>query len=226
MQTWKALIPTLVLGLGACESSGRPSGADVVAQAAGLEFTAQAAAEILAPQPQLPSQLEVVEALADLWVQYYLLARAAAQDTTLLNIDLRPLIQRQIEGELVFQLRERVIQVDTILSDDELEGGMKPNSRVAESGLDTSSSNSRKGPRGPRWTASVPWPVLSVPDSLAERTSRNWLASSVRTRKPGRTEETSDRSGRARCFHPSKLPPSPWKWGRSVTWLKPLSVFM
>ncbi len=120
MKTWKVLIPTLVLGLGACESSGRPSGADVVAQAAGFEFTAQAAAEILAPQPQLPSQLEVVEALADLWVQYYLLARAAAQDTTLLNIDLRPLIQRQIEGELVFQLRERVIQVDTILSDDEL----------------------------------------------------------------------------------------------------------
>ncbi len=207
MKTWKVLIPTLVLGLGACESSGRPSGADVVAQAAGFEFTAQAAAEILAPQPQLPSQLEVVEALADLWVQYYLLARAAAQDTTLLNIDLRPLIQRQIEGELVFQLRERVIQVDTILSDDELR-------------------RRRKGPRGPRWTASVPWPVLSVPDSLAERTSRNWLASSVRTRKPGRTEETSDRSGRARCFHPSKLPPSPWKWGRSVTWLKPLSVFM
>ena len=49
MKTWKVLIPTLVLGLGACESAGRPSGGDVVAQAAGYEFTAQTAAEILAP---------------------------------------------------------------------------------------------------------------------------------------------------------------------------------
>lgn len=120
MNTWKLLVPTLVLGLGACESSGRPSGEDVVAKAAGFEFTAQAAAEILAPQLELRNQPEVVEALADLWVQYYLLARAAAEDTTLVNIDLGPLVKRQVEGELVFQLRERVIQVDTILPDEEL----------------------------------------------------------------------------------------------------------
>ena len=120
MKTWKVLVPTLVLGLGACESSGRPSGGDVVAKAAGFEFTAQAAAEILAPNLELPNQPEVVEALADLWVQYYLLARAAAEDTTLVNIDVGPLVERQVEGELVFQLRERVIQVDTILPEDEL----------------------------------------------------------------------------------------------------------
>jgi len=120
MKAWRVLIPTLVLGLGACESSDRPSGENVVAQAAGFEFTAKAAAEILAPQPQLPNQPEVVEALADLWVQYYLLARAAAEDTTLANIDVDPLVKRQVEGELVFQLREQLIGIDTIISDEEL----------------------------------------------------------------------------------------------------------
>ncbi len=40
MKAWRVLIPTLVLGLGACESSGRPSGENVVAQAAGFAFTA------------------------------------------------------------------------------------------------------------------------------------------------------------------------------------------
>ncbi|MFH1763190.1 MAG: peptidylprolyl isomerase [Gemmatimonadota bacterium] len=120
MNTWKVLIPGLVLVLGACESPGRPSGEDVVARAAGFEFTAQTAAEILAPQSQLPNQPEVVEALADLWVQYYLLARAAAEDTTLMNIDVAPLVRSQVEGDLVFQLRERVIQVDTVLPEEEL----------------------------------------------------------------------------------------------------------
>jgi hypothetical protein len=120
MKMWKVLIPTLILGLGACEGSGGPSGGDVVARAAGFEFKARTAAEILAPQPELPNQPEVAEALADLWVQYYLLARAAAEDTTLANIDLGPLVKRQVEGDLVFQLREQVIQVDTVIPDDVL----------------------------------------------------------------------------------------------------------
>ena len=120
MKAWRVLIPSLVLVLGACEGSGRPSGENVVAQAAGFEFTAQAAADILAPQPQLPNQPEVVEALADLWVQYYLLARASAEDTTLVNIDVGPMVKRQVEGELVFQLREKLIGIDTVIADEEL----------------------------------------------------------------------------------------------------------
>jgi len=118
MKAWKAIVPALVLGLGACE--GGPPSRDVVARAGGFDFTAQAAAEILAPQPQLPNQPEVVEALADLWVQYYLLAKAAAEDTTLANMDVDPLVRRQVEGELVAELRDRVIQADTAVSEEEL----------------------------------------------------------------------------------------------------------
>jgi len=120
MKAWRVLVPVLALGLGACQGSGGPPSEDVVARAGGFEFTAQAAAEILAPQFQLPNQPEVVEALADLWVQYYLLAKAAAEDTTLANVDVDPLVKRQVEGELVTELRDRVIQVDTAVSDEEL----------------------------------------------------------------------------------------------------------
>lgn len=118
MNAWRVLVPVLVLSVASCGGSEQPSSQDVLAKAAGFEFTAQSAAEILAPQAQLPNQPQVAEALADLWVQYYLLARAAAEDTTLANIDVDPLVTRQIEGEMVAQLREMVIQVDTALSDD------------------------------------------------------------------------------------------------------------
>ena len=63
----------------------------------------------------------MVEALADLWVQYFLLARAAAEDTTLANIDCRSLVARQVEGEMVARLRDAVIQVDTAISEEDLQ---------------------------------------------------------------------------------------------------------
>lgn len=120
MKMWRVLIPMLVLGLGACDGDGGASSEGVVAQAAGFELTAQATAEILAPQSQLPSQPEVIHALADLWVQYFLLAKASLEDTTLAQIDLSPLVQRQVESDLVTRLRDVVIQADTVLTDDEL----------------------------------------------------------------------------------------------------------
>lgn len=120
MKALRLLFPILVVGIMACDSSSRPSGEDVLAKAAGFEFSSEAAAEILAPQAELPGQPEVVEALADLWVQYFLLARAAAEDSTLSGIDVSSLVNRQVEGEMVAQLRDRVIQVDTMIPDDVL----------------------------------------------------------------------------------------------------------
>jgi len=118
---WKWLVPVVALGLGACDGPGGGSDGTVLARAGGAELTARATAEILAPQPQLPAQPEVVRALADLWVQYVLLARSAAEDSTLANLDLTPLVQRQVDGELLSQLRDRVIQVDTVITDEELQ---------------------------------------------------------------------------------------------------------
>jgi len=120
MKAWRLLIPTVILALAGCDGSGGPVGEDVVARAAGYDLSAQATAEILAPQPELPNQPEVVRAFADLWVQYFLLARATAEDTTLMHLDVSPLVARQVEGEMVTQLRDVVIHVDTVIAEDEL----------------------------------------------------------------------------------------------------------
>ena len=103
---------------GACDAGPEAS---VLALAEGHELTVEAAATLLASQSQLPNQPEIVEALADLWIDYTLLATAALEDTLLETIDLRPLVRSEIEQELVYRLREQVIQADTVVSDEELE---------------------------------------------------------------------------------------------------------
>lgn len=117
------LVPALALVLGACQGSeGRAPSQNTVARAGGAEFTAEAAAEILAPQAQLPNQPQVVEALANLWVDYFLLAKVAAQDTTLATLDVSSLVEQSVNQELVLRLRDQVIQVDTVISEEELQG--------------------------------------------------------------------------------------------------------
>lgn len=110
----------VVLFLGACDSSESTVPPDVVARAGGVDFTAETAGRILAPQSQLPNQSVVVDALANLWVDYFLLARLIAEDSTLATLDVSPLVQQTTEQEMVFNLREQVIQFDTTFTDEEL----------------------------------------------------------------------------------------------------------
>ncbi len=122
MKAWRMLVPALALAVGACDSSGGGAGGNVLARAGGEEFTVDLAAEILAPQVELPNQPEVAEALANLWIDYYLLARTAAEDTTLSNLDVGFLVDQQVSQEMVMELRQQVIQVDTAIAEDELLG--------------------------------------------------------------------------------------------------------
>jgi hypothetical protein len=117
----RILVPLLTILLGACEGTGGPPSPDTVADAAGVTFTVEAAAEMLAPHAQLPNQAQVVEALANLWVDYFLLAKVAAEDTTLANLDVSSLVEQNANQEMVLQLRDQVIQVDTALSDEEVQ---------------------------------------------------------------------------------------------------------
>jgi parvulin-like peptidyl-prolyl isomerase len=121
MKMRRVFVPVLTLALGACEGTGGPPSPDTVAQATGVTFTAEAAAEILAPQAQLPNQSQVVEALANLWVDYFLLARVAAEDTTLATLNVSSLVEQNANQEMVLRLREQVIQVDTAFSEEELQ---------------------------------------------------------------------------------------------------------
>ena len=95
-------------------------GDEVVARAAGYELSVDETADLLARQSQLPDQADVVEAIANLWIDYILFAVAASEDSTFQHIDLLPLVRQEIEQQLVARLRERVIEVDTVFTEEQL----------------------------------------------------------------------------------------------------------
>jgi hypothetical protein len=111
-----------VVTLTACDSIGQAmsSHTDVLARAGGHELTVDEAAALLAPHDHIPAQPEVVDAVANLWVDYILLATVASQDTSLASLDLDPLLQPFMDQEMVTKLRENVIQVSGEMTDEEL----------------------------------------------------------------------------------------------------------
>ncbi len=115
MKSLRVVVLAVVVALTGCGDGGSRS-PDVVAVAAGTEFTSEAAAQILAPEAQLGADPDIVEALANLWIDYFLLARTAAEDSTLSNLDLSLMVEQQVEQDLVVQLRDQVIQADTAIS--------------------------------------------------------------------------------------------------------------
>lgn len=110
------------LGLAGCEalSEGVQSNTDVVARAGGLELTIDEAAELLSDQVQLPANPQVVEAVANLWIDYSLLSLAMHRDTSLQSYDLTPVVQQDIDQLVVYKLRDSLIRPDTALDEDEL----------------------------------------------------------------------------------------------------------
>ena len=123
----RKLIPFLalatVLSFAACDSLAQALGAhkNAVARAAGHELTVDQAASLLKQNPTIPAQPPVVEALANLWVDYTLLATAANEDSTLKSINMQPLVKPALDQQMVFRLRDKVIHVDTAISDVDLQ---------------------------------------------------------------------------------------------------------
>jgi peptidyl-prolyl cis-trans isomerase C len=103
----------------ACDSFGQAMSAhkDVLARAAGQELSIDKAASMFQLNPRIPAQPDVVNAIANLWIDYTLLAHAVAKDSTLNAVNLDPIIEPYIEQEVVWRLRDRVIKVDTALDD-------------------------------------------------------------------------------------------------------------
>lgn len=115
-----ALAATVVFT--ACDSLGQAMTAhtDVVARAGGYELTVDEAAALLMQNPRLPADPEVVDAMANLWVDYVLLASAADHDSTLKSVDVSLLVDPMLEQQLFGKLNEKVINPDTTLSDQAL----------------------------------------------------------------------------------------------------------
>lgn len=92
----------------------------LVARAGSNRFTVDDAVQLLVDQENLPNDVEVVRALMELWADYALLATEAAKDSLLAALDLEPLVRQQLDQEVIFQLRDSVIQVDTVITDADL----------------------------------------------------------------------------------------------------------
>ncbi len=101
----------------ACEPSSTDT---LVARAGDYEFTVADAVELLGPQSELPNQPQVVASLAELWIEYTLLADATLRDSTYGDVDVSQLVEQQAQGEMVLALQESVIQPDTSFTEEEL----------------------------------------------------------------------------------------------------------
>jgi hypothetical protein len=77
-----ALVGLVALGLAGCEGAFRGH-EDVVARVGDQELTVERLASMLAPAKQVPLRREVVDRVAELWVDYQLLAQAVARGDTL-----------------------------------------------------------------------------------------------------------------------------------------------
>jgi hypothetical protein len=93
---------------------------NVVARVGDHELTVDDVVRLLVDEERLPTETEVVESLAELWIDYTLLAEATAEDSTYQQLDLRALVQQRIEQEMILHLRDSVIQVDTSITPEEL----------------------------------------------------------------------------------------------------------
>ncbi len=108
----------LLLVTAACGDAGDEQ--TLVARAGDAELGVDRTVGLLVDQEGLPNQAQVVEALADLWIDYTLLATAVAEDSTFGFVDLEPLVRQQLDQEVILQYRDSVLEVDTLVTEEQL----------------------------------------------------------------------------------------------------------
>ncbi len=116
-------LPAAALALAGCGSFGKAMGAhtDTVAQAAGKELKVEEAASLLAANPQVQPTEDLVGELARMWVDYTLLATAAAEDTTLAVLDFDKLVEPAREGAILNRFITTAVPIDTTFTEAELD---------------------------------------------------------------------------------------------------------
>jgi parvulin-like peptidyl-prolyl isomerase len=106
----------LVTTLTACDT-----GSDrIVATAGDHELLVDQLVELLARQNAVPNQPEVVEALANFWVDYALLAQSAQEDSLFTDLDLSPILEPQFQQEIIDVYLRSTVEADTALSEEAL----------------------------------------------------------------------------------------------------------
>jgi hypothetical protein len=123
MKLFRWALPAAALALAGCGSFGKAMGAhtDTVAQAAGKELKVEEAASLLAANPQVQPSEDLVSELAGMWVDYTLLATAAAEDTTLAVLDFDKLIEPTRDEVILNRFVTTAVPVDTTFTEAELD---------------------------------------------------------------------------------------------------------
>jgi hypothetical protein len=109
------LLPVTVA---ACEAMSAHTG--VVARVGQYDLTIDRTVDMLVENPRIPATTEVVGSIADLWVDYTILADLLSRDTTLAGLDLEPLVEPYVEQRIFTELREQIVTQDTVVDDAEL----------------------------------------------------------------------------------------------------------
>ncbi len=115
----RILFALVVLAVLASCDRGLP--VDTAAEAAEFQLSVEDAAQILAPISALPNEPGVAETTLDFWIDYALLAWAVNQDGALEELDISAILEQESTRLLVVQLRDEVIQVDTAITDEEMQ---------------------------------------------------------------------------------------------------------
>jgi peptidyl-prolyl cis-trans isomerase D len=118
-----AVVSALVLLAGCSLKDAFSSHEDVVARAAGQELTAERLASLLAPVKQVPLRREVIDRIAELWVDYQLLGQAIAAGDSLTDSAtvadaswpfIAQLLANRLHDTLVAGTRPTPQQVDSV----------------------------------------------------------------------------------------------------------------
>lgn len=114
----------IAMGLGGCSAAreGMEAHQDAVARVDGYSLSVERAAQLLsyADEEMAPNNPLIVDPFSDLWIGYTILAAELASPDTFSNIDVTPIIQHELDQELVWQLRDSEILAEVEPSEAEL----------------------------------------------------------------------------------------------------------
>lgn len=103
----------LTLTLAAC-------GPGPLAEADGRALRIEDAATLIADNSRVLPDSQIVRVVAELWVDYTLLASRLTEDSTLQSLDVELVTEAPLNELMIARLRDEVVEVDTIVGDEEL----------------------------------------------------------------------------------------------------------
>ena len=112
------IVALLMSGTLGCNDTASNEG--LVARVGDYELTVADVAELMVNEEALPTSVDVIQQVADLWIEYTLLGAAVSLDTTLSSVEFEPLVRQQLDQMMIFQLLDSVVQIDSVIPDDEL----------------------------------------------------------------------------------------------------------